>query len=367
MKLGIHLRRSEKCITRQHVNTQHSQSNLSPNESLLATINAPPSSPNSNLNVPIVEFDQAQGKEGRSNSDEVSVIKSQSNLIRKMVRSCTNLSLFSNLKLNLQSSSQLQMNLHQINSQPNFQSSTATTTITTQSTNQQLEESSKRINSSINPSNLIKQRSDCQLIANNNNNQIDNSIVVRIDKNENNNIKSDSEESLTTAAATKNSNKQVGRLRNVIEEKYGEDLDEEEAERMCMLVKDDEKQTIKNVNKIVKQYREGNDQQQQQQQSSELKNLNVNNKRKQFQKMSPFSTLDSSSSNGGLSRTAGRTALHSQDSCASLNARKRNWKFFKNRTHSTRTIHHSSSSRRAVIKMLGKCFFKTLIFFSFSI
>ena len=338
IKIGIHLRRSEKCITRQHVNNtqQHSQSNLSPNESLLlATINAPPSSPNPNAGSIVVDFSNPQQqqqklKENRSNSGEASVLKSS--LIRKMVRSCSNLSLLSglSLKLNLQSSQlnspQLnsQMNLHQINSQPNFQSSGP------------LNENLRKANSS---SNSIKQSAESQLIANNNN-TIDSSVVT---------IEGDS----TKGEESSIRNKLVSRLRNVIEEKDGEELDEEEAERTCMLAKAEEKPStalsVKNVNIANRSI---------EQLKGESRDASVNSKRKQYQRTSPFSTVDSSSSNG-WSRMAGlpqraNTTLHSQDSSTSLNIRRRNWRFFKNRTHSTRTIHHSSSSRRAVVKMLGE-------------
>lgn len=336
IKIGIHLRRSEKCITRQHVdvnNTQHSQSNLSPNESLLlATINAPPSSPNSNAGPIVVDFSNHQQqklKQNRSNSGEANVLKSS--LIRKMVRSCSNLSLLSSLslKLNLQSSQlNSQMNLHQINSQPNFQCSPGA-----------LNENLRKANSS---TNSIKQSADSQLIANNNNNPIDGSVVTI----EGESTKGASEESSTR-------NKLVSRLRNVIEEKDGEELDEEEAERTAMLAKEEEKQSTtapsaKNVNIANRSI---------EQLKGESRDASVNSKRKQYQR-SPFSTLDSSSSNGwsrmpGLPQRA-NTTLHSQDSSTSLNIRRRNWRFFKNRTHSTRTIHHSSSSRRAVVKMLGE-------------
>lgn len=337
IKIGVHLRRSEKCITRQHVNnTQHSQSNLSPNESLLlATINAPPSSPNSNACPIVVDFSNPQQqhklKQNRSNSGEANVLKSS--LIRKMVRSCSNLSLLSSLslKLNLQSSQMntqhpnSQLNLHQINSQPNFQSSQST-----------LNEQLRKANSS---TNSIKQSADSQLIANNNNNLVD-STTVTIEGE-----KGGVEESSTR-------NKLISRLRNVIEEKDGEELDEEVAEQTAMLAKEDTKQSdtiaAKTVNiphRSVEQLK------------GESRDASLNSKRKQYQRTSPFSTLDSSSSNG-WSRMAGlppraNTTLHSQDSSTSLNIRRRNWRFF-NRTHSTRTIHHSSSSRRAVVKMLGE-------------
>lgn len=330
VKIGIHLRRSEKCITRQHVNTQHSQTNLSPNESLLlATINAPPSSPNSNTGCPImVNFDttsnqQQNLKDGRSNSEEANLMKLS--LIRKMVRSCSNISLLSSLslKLNLQSSQlNSQMNLNQINSESNLHRSPKLTET----------ESSKKTTDSFDSSDSFKKLNDCQLI-NNNNNQIDSSIVQI----ENETPKTTSDESSTK-------NKMGSRLRNVIEEKDGEELDEEDAERVCMLAKKtDQNSTILIKNESEKLLNESKE---------------INNKRKQFQKMSPLSTLDSSSSNG-WSRTAGlanraNTTLHSQDSNCSLNTRRRNWRFFRNRTHSTRTIHHSSSSRRAVVKMLGK-------------
>lgn len=355
IKIGIHLRRSEKCITRQNVNnTQHSQSNLSPNESLLlATINAP-ASPNSNTGGNNLEFNnnnltfsknnqQGKVKEDRSNSEEESLLKSS--LLRKMVRSCSNLSLLSSLslKLNLQSnqlnSSQLssQINLHQINSQPNFQSN-QTSILVTESSNENRKLNNKTsLVSSINP--MTKTN---EVVENRLGNQDSNDCMI---------VNVDDENKSKDEPSSRN--KLVRKLRNVIEEKDSELELDDDAERMCMLLV--KKVQNDDSNRIINNKNVNNDEQK----SNEPKS-SVNNKRKQFQKMSPFSTLDSSSSNGwtrsatGLSLT-GRTntGLHSQDSSVSLNVRRRNWRFFKNR-HSTRTIHHSSSSRRAVIRMLGK-------------
>ena len=373
MKIGIHLRRSERCITRQHVNAQHSQSNvtLSPNESLLlATINAVPPSPNSHTGPVVVDYDddgQTQQQQhlkptdDRRNSKESMI--NPTNLIRKMVRSCSNSSLLSSLslKLNLQSS-QLnspqtgatphnsqpnQINLHQLSSQTNSQTNLQTTaTQQPLSTDGQsaLEshQTKKANNSSIG--------STKQSIVNSSQFESGGGSGGGISTTDNENTRNAVDEMASTRGG-----KLAGRLRNVIEEKDGEELAEEDAERLCMLVVKDEEAAIQNsISKdkcIGEQMQSTND-------CIAPKDANVNNKRKQFQKMSPFSTLDSSSSNGwtksaGLSYHRANTALHSQDSSASLNVRRKNWRFFKNR-HSTRTIHHSSSSRRAVVKMLGK-------------
>jgi hypothetical protein len=66
-----------------------------------------------------------------------------------------------------------------------------------------------------------------------------------------------------------------------------------------------------------------------------------------------------SSSSGSPTRSQHsdkKSSLRSQGSSGSFSTRLRSWKFFEQRSNSTRTMGASNNSRRAVIKMLGKSF-----------
>uniref|UniRef100_A0AAN0LI00 Pyrokinin receptor GPCR protein n=1 Tax=Polyphagotarsonemus latus TaxID=1204166 RepID=A0AAN0LI00_9ACAR len=297
IKIGIQLRRSEKCITRQNLNTNYHQGNLSPNESLLlATVNAPPSSPSS-FNISPNENDSKNIQNSKKYKNFFRIIRRYFNTVFK---------LNDDKKKNYFKKENV-FYLDKIKNKTVDSNSFYNKKIT------ENDESMKKKFDSLNDE---IHSLEIEKFNDSNNNFKENKFIVTVEKTD----------TLECNLKLKNSSQNL-------EDDKDDFIDSEE--KKCMIDQKDINLSKVNDKKIIE---------------------NIADKKKQLKKMNLFGTSDSTSSNGLNKKNLPfkkNTTLNSQDSNVSLTFKKRNWKFFENRSHSTRTIYHSSSSRRAVVKMLG--------------